>query len=206
MTALQPLLFTRSVCEAQIKEESVVEEAGADLFNTLQEQLAAADSRAVVRTTEEAGSLASATSDELLQASLSQRIESLATSVPRGEQEGGPLTGRELRKLVCAKYGKNYDLSIVRRDIPGKTLIRLNVMWTHLEQRSFPMTPEDYVDKLETIAYYVSAWGQEETVRAFFKEKPKALRGLPARPVVGSAISIRLDLPDAVIEEWFGRV
>ncbi|PRW39278.1 dynamin-related GTPase isoform A [Chlorella sorokiniana] len=39
------------------------------------------------------------------------------------------------------KWGKTYDLSFVRRDLPlVKTLICLNVMWMHLEQCSFPMT------------------------------------------------------------------
>ena len=47
------------------------------------------------------------------------------------------------------------DLSIVRRHIPGKTLVALNVMWTHLEQQSFPMSEEEYMDKLDTIAYYL---------------------------------------------------
>ena len=47
------------------------------------------------------------------------------------------------------------DLSIVRRHIPGKMLVALNVMWTHLEQQSFPMSEEEYMDKLDTIAYYL---------------------------------------------------
>ena len=47
------------------------------------------------------------------------------------------------------------DLSIVRRHIPGKMLVALNVMWTHLGQQSFPMSEEEYMDKLDTIAYYL---------------------------------------------------
>ena len=37
----------------------------------------------------------------------------------------------------------------------GKTLVALNVMWTHVEQQSFPMSEEEYDDKLETIATYI---------------------------------------------------
>ena len=46
-------------------------------------------------------------------------------------------------------------MSIVRRHIPGKMLVALNVMWTHLGQQSFPMSEEEYMDKLDTIAYYL---------------------------------------------------
>jgi hypothetical protein len=31
------------------------------------------------------------------------------------------------------------------------------------------------------------------------------MKGLPRRPVVGTAISIRLDLTRAQISEWFGQ-
>lgn len=42
--------------------------------------------------------------------------------------EGAALTGQLLADLMLAKWGKLYDLSFVRRDIPlGKTLICLNV-------------------------------------------------------------------------------
>lgn len=63
--------------------------------------------------------------------------------------------GRVLREGILRKYGKDYDLSIVRREIPGKTLVALNVMWTHLAQQSFPMSEEEYDDKLETLALYL---------------------------------------------------
>ena len=56
---------------------------------------------------------------------------------------------------MYAKYGKTYDLSIVRRDIAGATIIALNIMWTHLDQRSFPMTETQFMDKLDTIAEYL---------------------------------------------------
>jgi hypothetical protein len=63
--------------------------------------------------------------------------------------------GSVLRERIEAKYGKTYDLSIVRREIPGKTLVALNVMWTHLAQQSFPMSEEEYMDKLDTLALYL---------------------------------------------------
>lgn len=41
-------------------------------------------------------------------------------------------------------------------------------------------------------------------VRAFLKAPARSMKGLPKRPVVGTAISIRLDLDKAQISEWFG--
>lgn len=115
-----------------------------------------------------------------------------------------PLTGAVLQALVLAKYGTQYDLSIVKRDIPGRTLVRLNVMWQHTKQVSFAMTPQEFDDKMETIAYYIRAWKQEAVVRDFFSKPPRPSRGLPARPVPGSAVSIKLDVDQAMVEEWFG--
>jgi len=42
-------------------------------------------------------------------------------------------------------------------------------------------------------------------VRAFLKAPARSMKGLPRRPVVGTAISIRLDLDKAQISEWFGQ-
>lgn len=66
------------------------------------------------------------------------------------------VTGQQLRDLVLQKYGKTYDLSIARREILGKRLVALNVMWTHLEQQSFPMTEAQFMDKMDGIAFYLS--------------------------------------------------
>jgi hypothetical protein len=45
---------------------------------------------------------------------------------------------QEIRSLLLSKYGKQYDMSFVKRDVPGmKTFICLNIMWLHLEQQSF---------------------------------------------------------------------
>lgn len=64
-------------------------------------------------------------------------------------------TGQVLRDLVYAKYGKTYDLSIVRRQIAGVTIVALNIMWTHLDQRSFPMSEAQFMEKLDAIAEYL---------------------------------------------------
>jgi hypothetical protein len=40
--------------------------------------------------------------------------------------------------------------------------VALNVMWTHLEQQSFPMSEEEYDDKLDTIATYIECADSDE--------------------------------------------
>ncbi|MEW5302045.1 MAG: hypothetical protein WDW38_008676 [Sanguina aurantia] len=116
-----------------------------------------------------------------------------------------PLTGPELRRLLFTKFGKTYDLSFIRRDIPGKTFIALNVMWTHLEQRSFQLTEEQYMEKMDGVSYRLNVLGQTTLVRSFLQQPARAKGGLPKRPVMGTAVSIRLDLTQTVIDEWFGN-
>eukprot|EP00884_Botryococcus_braunii_P007588 jgi/Botrbrau1/16830/Bobra.150_2s0054.1 len=149
----------------------------------------------------DAAQLASISDDDLAD-SLNTRISDIVQN--RQPSEGASsLSGQQLRDLVLQKYGKTYDLSIARRDIPGRTLVALNVMWTHLEQQSFPMTEAQFMDKMDGIAFYLSAWGKADKVLDFLQQPPKSQRGLPGRPVVGCAVSLQLDLEPAVIDEWF---
>ncbi|PRW56061.1 photosystem I reaction center subunit III [Chlorella sorokiniana] len=180
---------------------------------------AAADAEAAVSDASDAEQQPSflRSTDEEVSAALAQRIAEVAsTKAPGGSSaassldeseeeaeddsvEGAGLTGPLLRELLLNKWGKAYDLSFVRRDLPlGKTLICLNVMWTHLEQRSFPMTEEDYDEKLELVALYLNSWGQAERVESFLRQPARPRKGMPSKPIVGTAISIQLDLDDAV--------
>eukprot|EP01026_Neomeris_dumetosa_P069283 TRINITY_DN68382_c0_g1_i3.p3 TRINITY_DN68382_c0_g1~~TRINITY_DN68382_c0_g1_i3.p3 ORF type:complete len:177 (-),score=28.22 TRINITY_DN68382_c0_g1_i3:246-776(-) len=136
--------------------------------------------------------------------SLNERISTLG-SLDEDESGEGELTGGELRQLIKGKYGKSYDISIARRDIPGKTLVSLNIMWLFLEQQSFSMTPEQYLQKLDNIAYYLNIWGQQDKVRAFLREPMKSKRGLPKKPLPGIAVSLQLDLEQSIIDEFFGN-
>jgi hypothetical protein len=122
-----------------------------------------------------------------------------------GEGATQALTGTELRELIAFKYGKQYDVSFVRRDIPGKTIVAFNIYHAYLGQRSFPMTEQDYQDKLDGVAMYLQAWGQANKVVSFLKEPIAPRRGLPSRPVIGNAVSVQLDLTREQISEWFGR-
>lgn len=118
--------------------------------------------------------------------------------------EQGQLTGVELRNMMFAKYGRLYDLNFRATTLPVKKLLVLNVMWTWYGQKSFPLSEEQYMMKLEGIASTVRMLNGEKVVRDFFARPPKPEGGLPARPVVGTAVSIRFrDTPDAVISELF---
>jgi len=74
---------------------------------------------------------------------------------------------QEVRRLLMSKYGKLYDLSFAKRSIPGKTFVSLNVMWLHLGQRSFQLTPEQYADKLDSIAQLINVLNQTDKVGCF---------------------------------------
>lgn len=61
--------------------------------------------------------------------------------------------------------------------------------WQHLEQRSFKMTEAQYMDKVDSVAYMVNVLGQTARVREFLSSRARSERGLPRRPVVGTAVS-----------------
>lgn len=41
----------------------------------------------------------------------------------------------------------------------------LHVMWRFLEQKSFPLTDEEYQEQLNAVAAFVDAWGVADMVR-----------------------------------------
>lgn len=145
--------------------------------------------------------------DEELADALNSRITQVAAA-PGLESDGEasrPLSGAALADLIYEKYGKRHDVGFVRRDIPGKTLVSLNIYHAHLGQRSFRMEESDYLDKMDGVALYLEAWGQGEAVVGFLKSPVAPRRGLPSRPIVGNAVSITLDLSREQIDEWFAR-
>jgi len=161
------------------------------------------------------GSFADAGDSDLARA-FSQRMQALSQESDaelEGEEEVEEIrqpvaveamTGQEMRDLMSAKWGYEYDLSFARRDIPGKAFVCLNVMWQHTGQRSFRMTEDQYMDKIESIAYMLNVLGQTLKVREFLGAPAKSQKGLPRRPVMGTAISIQLDLEPDVVKDFFG--
>ncbi|GMH45676.1 hypothetical protein BSKO_13639 [Bryopsis sp. KO-2023] len=151
----------------------------------------------------------SESTDEEFASALNAKIGELAESSWDSEdgealdEYEGDLSGQELRELIFEKFGKFYDAEFARRNFAGKSLVSLNIMWVHLQQRSFPMTDGDYNEKLDGMAYLLNTWNRAEKVRKFLKAPRKSAKGLPSKPIVGCAVSIQLDLEDEVIEEWF---
>jgi hypothetical protein len=132
-------------------------------------------------------------------------FEESSTSTSSSQSSREMLTGPALAELVFNKFDKWHDVGIVRRDIPGKTLVTLNIYHAHLGQRSFPMTEEDFKEKMDGIAALIEIWGKAEVVIDFMNSPVKSKNGLPSRPIVGNAVAIPLDLSNEQIAEWFAR-
>lgn len=66
------------------------------------------------------------------------------------------ITGRELRDLVVAKWGRAYEIRLHRRG----SRMYLQVMWKHLSQQSFHLSEGDYMRQCDAVADCLSEWGQ----------------------------------------------
>lgn len=150
-----------------------------------------------------------ASTDDEVADSLNQRIGQVVNSMTpvclEGEEDC--LTGSMLADLSRSKWGKAHDMSFVRRQLPlGPTVVSLSIYHSSLGQRSFPMSEEDYLDKLDGIALCLRTWNQADRVVSFLRQPPKPRGGMPSRPIVGNSVAIALDLDEATIAEWFPQM
>ena len=67
-------------------------------------------------------------------------------------------------------------------------------MWKYLEQASFPLSENEYLEHLDTVASYLNGMGGTEQVQGFIKETRE-------RPRLGKAVSVPLDLGERT-SEW----
>ncbi|MEB3323096.1 MAG: DUF3067 family protein [Synechococcaceae cyanobacterium] len=93
-----------------------------------------------------------------------------------------PLRGEELAALLRSRWRASYDLQIVQR----RGRLYLQVMWAHLEQQSFPLTAEDYAERLEALAGALNDLGAATQVRRW-------LSTTRDRPRLGRALSLALE-------------
>ena len=100
------------------------------------------------------------------------------------------MTGKELQRLLCNKWGYSYDVQLRRTQ--GK--IFMQVMWRYLEQASFPLSKGEYEEHLNQVANYLQAMGSDSRVKTFIEETKK-------RPRLGRAVSIPIDLGNRA-SEW----
>ncbi|GBG64909.1 hypothetical protein CBR_g48375 [Chara braunii] len=94
--------------------------------------------------------------------------------------------GNDLASLIRAKYGKSYDVQLVRRKFMGKNLLALHVMWLYREHTAFPLTEEEYIERLDEVAAVLREMGAVGHVK-------QSLEKTRERPRVGKAVNIFID-------------
>jgi hypothetical protein len=100
------------------------------------------------------------------------------------------MTGEELQQLLQQKWGYSYDIQL--RRARGKFFVQ--VMWKYLEQASFPLSQQEYLEHLNAILSYIEAWGSVEQVQEYIKKTRD-------RPRLGRPVCIPIDLGDRA-SEW----
>ncbi|MEM9002053.1 MAG: DUF3067 family protein [Cyanobacteria bacterium P01_F01_bin.86] len=100
------------------------------------------------------------------------------------------MNGEELHELIVSKWGYSFDVQFRRL----QDQVFLQVMWRYLEQVSFPLTEEEYLNHLNEVATYLVGWGQADHVR-------QVISATRERPRLGKAVSIPLDLGERR-SEW----
>ncbi|KAL5983121.1 hypothetical protein ACLOJK_017202 [Asimina triloba] len=104
-------------------------------------------------------------------------------------------TGLDLATLIRNKYGRSYDVQLIKKEFMGRNLLAMNVMWKYMEQagnilqRSFPLTEEEYLLRLDDIANTLKCWGAVSHIR-------NSLAKLKERPRIGKAVSIFIDMDE----------
>ncbi|XP_031280318.1 uncharacterized protein LOC116138786 [Pistacia vera] len=99
-------------------------------------------------------------------------------------------SGMDLATLIRNKYGRSYDVQLIKKEFMGKNLLALNVMWKYMEQRSFPLTEEEYILRLDDVANTLKCWGAVSHIR-------NSLAKLKERPRIGKAVSIFIDMDES---------
>ncbi|MFN9933526.1 MAG: DUF3067 family protein [Cyanobacteriota bacterium] len=101
------------------------------------------------------------------------------------------MTADDLLALLRERWQASYDVRLVQRH--GR--LYFQVMWGHLEQQSFPLTPEQYGERLEAVCAALNDLGVAPAVRAW-------LGSTRDRPRLGKALSLPLDVPGARASEF----
>jgi len=115
-------------------------------------------------------------------------------------KDDSAFSGIELANLIRSKYGRSYDVTLIKKEFMGRNLLAMNVMWKYREQRSFPLTEEEYLLRLDDVANNLKCWGAVSHVR-------NTLAKSRERPRIGKAVSIFIDLDETGgrANEWIYR-
>lgn len=103
---------------------------------------------------------------------------------------GDMMTGDDLHRLILSKWGQSFDVQI--RRVQGRLFVQ--VMWRFLEQASFPLSEDEYLEQLNAIAEYINGWGCAEQVASFIEATNE-------KPRLGRAVSIPVELGERA-SEW----
>jgi hypothetical protein len=95
----------------------------------------------------------------------------------------GPLTAEELLSILRTRWHASYDLQLVQR----RGRLYLQVMWAYLEQQSFPLSPEEYGERIESLVGALNGMGVAAQVRQW-------LQTTGDRPRLGRAMNLPLEL------------
>ncbi|KAG0497800.1 hypothetical protein HPP92_002188 [Vanilla planifolia] len=98
-------------------------------------------------------------------------------------------SGVDLANLIRSKYGRSYDVQLIKKEFMGRNLLAVNIMWKYMEQRSFPLTEEEYILRLDDVANTLKCWGAVSYIRS-------SLAKLKDRPRIGKAVSIFIDMDE----------
>lgn len=107
-----------------------------------------------------------------------------------GVPDDDGFSGLDLATLIRKRYGRSYDVTLIRKEFMGRNLLAMNVMWKYREQRSFPLTEEEYLLRLDDVANTLRSWGAVAHVR-------NSLETTKDRPRIGKAVSIFIDVDSA---------
>lgn len=102
-----------------------------------------------------------------------------------------PLAADELLALLRRRWQASHGLQLVQRG--GR--LYFQVMWNHLEQQSFPLSPEAYQEALEELVATLNGLGVAQQVRQW-------LETTSDRPRLGRALSLPLELPEGRASEF----
>ncbi|KAJ4839443.1 hypothetical protein Tsubulata_025351 [Turnera subulata] len=126
-------------------------------------------------------------------------------------RDDSSFSGIDLATLIRQKYGRSYDVQLIKKEFMGRNLLALNVMWKYREQkgrtlllplilysllsilyvkRSFPLTEEEYILRLDDVANTLKCWGAVSHIR-------NSLAKLKERPRIGKAVSIFIDMDES---------
>ena len=92
-----------------------------------------------------------------------------------------PLSVDEVARLIRNRWGVSYDLKIVVRG----NCIYLHIMWGYLEQKSFGLTEEEYLENLSYVVDVINRLDRALLVK-------KWLSDCPSKPRLGKALSLPL--------------